>query len=120
MQRPGVAALGIPEAALLAEFPDPDVARRVIEAVGSGNRTHASIASAAGNRAVAIASGTLAPVLRRLTDNKHVLAVDEPLSTQPGKPALYRVADSNLRFYLAAGRAAHELSRPARLAAPLH
>ena len=30
---------------------------------------------------------------------KRVLAVDHPLSTQPGKPALHRVADSNLRLY---------------------
>ena len=113
---PASPLFGIPEAALLAEFPSPDIARRVIEAVGGGNRTHATIASEAGNRAGAIPSGTLSPVLRRLTTEKHVLAVDEPLSTQPGKPALYRVADSNLRFYLAVGRAAHELSRRGRAA----
>jgi hypothetical protein len=53
-------------------------------------------------------------VVRRLVEEKHVLAIDEPLSTRPGKPALYRVADSNLRFYLAVGRAAHNLSKRGR------
>ncbi len=114
---PASPLFGVPEAALLAEFPAPDTARRVIEAVGGGNRTHANIAAEAGNRAGAIASGTLSPVLHRLTAEKHVLALDEPLSTQPGRPALYRVADSNLRFYLAVGRAAHELSRRGRATA---
>jgi hypothetical protein len=46
-----------------------------------------------------------------------VLAVDQPLSVRASKPALYRVADPSLRFYLAAGRAAHELSRRGRAAA---
>jgi hypothetical protein len=53
-------------------------------------------------------------VLHRLVEEKRVLAIDEPLSTTPGKPALYRVADSSLRFYLATGRAAHDLSRRGR------
>jgi hypothetical protein len=35
-----------------------------------------------------------------------VLAADVPLSSRPGKPTLYRVADSNLRRYLAALRSA--------------
>ena len=107
----------MPEAALLAEFPAPDTARRVIEAVGGGNRTHANIAAEAGGRAGIVPSGTLTPVLRRLVEDKHVLAIDEPLSARATKPALYRVADPSLRFYLAAGRAAHELSRRGRAAA---
>jgi uncharacterized protein len=111
---PASPLFGVPEAALLAEFPAPDVARRVIEAVGGGDRTHASIAAEAGSRAGAIPSGTLTPVLRRLVEDKHVLAIDEPLSVRATKPALYRVADSSLRFYLAIGRAAHELSRRGR------
>lgn len=40
--------------------------------------------------------------------------MDEPLSTRPGKPALYRVADSNLRLYLAVLRAVHEQVRRGR------
>jgi hypothetical protein len=55
--------------------------------------------------------------LRRLVEDKHVLAIDEPLSVRPTKPALYRVADSSLRSYLAIGRAAHELSRRGRATA---
>jgi AAA+ ATPase superfamily predicted ATPase len=114
---PASPLFGVPEAALLAEFPAPDVTRRVIEAVGGGNRTHANIAAEAGSRAGAVPSGTLSPVLRRLVEDKHVLAIDEPLSVQATKPALYRVADPSLRFYLAIGRAAHELSRRGRAAA---
>jgi hypothetical protein len=40
--------------------------------------------------------------------------MDEPLSTQPGKPALYRVQDSNLRLYLAVLRMAQEQVRRGR------
>jgi uncharacterized protein len=111
---PASPLFGVPEAALLAEFPAPDTARRVIEAIGGGNRTHANIAAEAGGRTGDIPSGTLTPVLHRLVNDKHVLALDEPLSVKAGKPALYRVADSNLRFYLAIGRAAHELTRRGR------
>jgi uncharacterized protein len=114
---PASPLFGVPEAALLAEFPAPDVTRRVIEALGGGNRTHANIAAEAGSRAGAVPSGTLTPVLRRLVEDKRVLAVDEPLSVRPTRPALYRVADPSLRFYLAMGRAAHDLSRRGRVAA---
>ena len=38
---------------------------------------------------------------------------------RPGRPPLYRVADSNLRLYLAAGRAAHEQIRRGRPDIPL-
>jgi uncharacterized protein len=111
---PASPLFGVPEAALLAEFPAPDATRRALEAVGGGNRTHANIAAEAGSRTGAIPSGTLTPVLRRLVEDKHVLAMDEPLSVRATKPALYRVADINLRFYLAIGRAAHDLSRRGR------
>jgi AAA+ ATPase superfamily predicted ATPase len=111
---PASPLFGIPEATLMAEFPAPDQARRVLEAVGSGDRTHANIAATAGSQSGALPSGILSPLLRRLTDEKRVLASDSPLSTNPGKPALYRVADSNLRFYLAALRSAQELSRRGR------
>ena len=110
---PASPLFGVPEAALLAEFPAPDVTRRVIEAVGGGNRTHANIAAEAGSRTGAVPSGTLTPVLRRLVEDKHVLAIDEPLSVR-ATAALYRVADTSLRFYLSIGRAAHELSRRGR------
>ncbi|MQY27175.1 ATP-binding protein [Nocardia aurantia] len=111
---PAAPVFGIPESTLLAEFPAPDQSRRVLEAVGSGERTHANIAAAAGSRAGAIPSGSLSPLLQRLVTEKRVLAVDEPLSTSPGKPALYRVDDSNLRLYLAFLRTVHELARRGR------
>jgi hypothetical protein len=56
----------------------------------------------------------LSPLLHRLAEEKRVLAVDYPVSTKAGKPALYRVADSNLRLYLAALRGAQEQVRRGR------
>ncbi|MFI1464739.1 AAA family ATPase [Nocardia carnea] len=114
---PAAPLFSVPESALLAEFPAPDQTRRVLESVGGGDRTHANIAAAAGGSGGPIASGSLSPILRRLTVDKRVLAIDEPLSIRPGKPALYRVSDSNLRLYLAVLRAAQDLSRRGRSAA---
>ncbi len=111
---PASALFGVPESSLLAEFPAPDQARRVLEAVGGGDRTHANIAATAGSRQGALPSGSLSPLLRRLVEEKRVLAVDEPLSTRPGKPSLYRVSDSSLRLYLAVLRAVHEQVRRGR------
>jgi hypothetical protein len=111
---PASPVFGVPESAMLAEFPAPDLARRVLEAIGSGDRTHATIAANAGGRQGPVPSGSLSPLLRRMVTEKRALAVDEPLSTQPGRPALYRVADSNLRFYLAALRGAQEQARRGR------
>ncbi|MBY8851471.1 hypothetical protein K7G98_25320, partial [Saccharothrix sp. MB29] len=105
---PAAPLFSVPESSLLAEFPSPDQAHRVVESIGGDNRTHANIAATAGSNQGQIPSGTLSPLLRRLTEEKRVLAVDHPLSTKPGKPALYRVADSNLRFYLPIGRAIQE------------
>ncbi|MFD0501955.1 ATP-binding protein [Streptomyces chiangmaiensis] len=45
---PASPLFSVPESSLLAEFPSPDQARRVLEAVGSGDRTHANIAATAG------------------------------------------------------------------------
>jgi uncharacterized protein len=111
---PASPLFGVPEAALLAEFPAPDMTRRVIEAIGGGDRTHASIAAEAGSRAGVIPSGTLSPLLHRLVAGKHVLAAEEPLSVRSGKPMLYRVADSNLRFYLGIGRPMQDWARRGR------
>ncbi|GAA1909124.1 hypothetical protein [Streptantibioticus ferralitis] len=104
----------MPESSLLAEFSSPDQARRVLEAVGSGDRTHANIAATAGGRQGSLPSGSLSPLLRRMVEEKRVLAADEPLSIRPGKPALYRVADSNLRLYLAALHRDHPAWLPRR------
>ncbi|MEU8894569.1 DUF234 domain-containing protein [Nocardia sp. NPDC048505] len=111
---PAAPLFGVPESALLAEFPAPDQARRVLEAIGSGERTHATIAAAAGSRSGALPSGTLSPLLHRLSADKQVLEVEQPLSVKPGKPALYRVADSNLRLYLATLRSVQNLVRRGR------
>lgn len=111
---PASALWGVPEAALQAEFPAPDMTRRVIEAIGGGDRTHTSIAAEAGSRAEGLPSGVLSPILRRLVGEKHVLAAAAPLSVRSGKPMLYRVADSSLRFYLAVGRDAQERARRGR------
>ncbi|WTW94701.1 AAA family ATPase [Streptomycetaceae bacterium NBC_01309] len=111
---PASPVFGVPETSLMAEFPVPDRMRRVLEAVGGGDRTHANIAATAGSREGALPSGALSPILRRLVDEKRVLAQDEPLSTQPGKPALYRIADNSLRLYLAILRSAHEQARRGR------
>lgn len=113
---PASPLFGVPEGALLAEFPAPDISRRVMETIGGATRTYANIAAEAGSPAGVIPSGTLSPVLRRLVADKHVLAVDEPVSARGGKPALYRVADANLRFYLGIGRSAQELTRRGRSA----
>ena len=111
---PASPLFSVPESALFAEFPAPDQARRVLEAVGAGDRTHTNIAAAAGTRRGALPSGSLSPLLHRLVEDKGVLAADEPLSTRPSRPTLYRVADSNLRLYLAALRAAQDHARRGR------
>lgn len=58
---PASPLFGVPEAALMAEFPAPDQARRVLEAVGSGDRTYANIAATAGSQSGALPSGILSP-----------------------------------------------------------
>lgn len=45
---------------------------------------------------------------------KQILSVAGRLSTKPGKPMLCRVADSNLRLYLATLRSAQEQARRGR------
>lgn len=111
---PASPVFGVPETTLMAEFPGPDTARRVLEAIGTGDRTHANIAATAASREGALPSGTLSPLLRRLVEEKHVLAVEQPLSTRPGKPGLYRVADSNLRLYLGVLRSVQEQAQRGR------
>lgn len=105
---PGSALFGVPQQALMAEFPAPDHTRRVFEAIGGGARTRQNIASAAGSAEAALPSGALTPILRRLAHEKQVVAEDHPISTRPGKPMLYRISDSNLRFYLACLRHASQ------------
>lgn len=107
---PASPLFSIPESSLLSEFPLPDTSRAVLEAIGAGNRTVANIASDAGGRE-SLASGTLTPLLRKLVTQKRVITRRPPLSTRPGKPTLFAIADSNLSFFLHVGRSAQELAR---------
>jgi hypothetical protein len=108
----------VPEQSLASEFPAPDAARRVLEAVGgAGGRTFSNIAAAAGDRGGPVSSGTLSPLLHRLVDEKRILAVDKPLSIMPSKLAQYRIADDNLRLYLAILRDVQQLALRDRTAA---
>ncbi|SFC97257.1 ATP-binding protein [Streptomyces aidingensis] len=83
------------ERSLAAEFPDQAMARQVLRAIGSGERTFTNIARAAGG----IAHTTLSRALEVLME-KRVVAGELPLSTRPSKERRYRVADSYLRFWL--------------------
>jgi uncharacterized protein len=111
---PASPLFAVPEQSLASEFPNPDISRRVLEAVGGDSRAYGNIASMAGGRGGSVNSGTLSPLLRQLTDDKEILAADQPLSTSSGKPTLYRVADSNLRLYLAILRDVSVLTRRGR------
>ncbi|MDR0592954.1 MAG: hypothetical protein LBG60_06805 [Bifidobacteriaceae bacterium] len=98
---------------LLGEFPSAALARSVLEAVGNGARTFSHIAQRAG-QAGAVASGSLAPVLKSL-QAKRVISRDSPLSTKSGaRDHRYRVADSYLRFWLAFGPEAITLAERGR------
>ncbi|MEU4313081.1 DUF234 domain-containing protein [Nocardia sp. NPDC024068] len=88
------------ELSLLGEFPESSRSRAVLEAIGSGERTHGTIAAQAGNSG-ALPAGTLSPILNTL-QAKRIVAADLPLSTASDtKNKRYRVADSYLRFWLA-------------------
>lgn len=74
---PASPLFAVPEQSLAAEFPNPDIARRVLEAVGGDARAYANIASTAGSRGGPVSSGTLSPLLRQLADDKQILAAGE-------------------------------------------
>jgi AAA+ ATPase superfamily predicted ATPase len=103
-------ALGDPTSALLvsgerslvAEFPAEVQARKVLSAIGNGERTWKGIQSElTDDNDRPIADSSLTNALRRL-EAKRVIAVDIPLSAKSGeRDKRYRVADPYLRFYLA-------------------
>jgi hypothetical protein len=70
---PAAPLFTVPEQSLASEFPHPDLARRVFEAIGGDARAYANIASTAGSRGGSVSSGTLSPLLRQLTDDKRDL-----------------------------------------------
>ncbi|HEY9476177.1 MAG TPA: DUF234 domain-containing protein, partial [Mycobacteriales bacterium] len=83
------------ERGLAAEFPVETQARRVLGAIGSGERTHSLIGRAAGG----LPSASLNRALRLLTA-KRVVEASLPLSTRPSRETRYTVADPYLRFWL--------------------
>jgi uncharacterized protein len=71
------------------------MARAVLSAIGSGERTFTTIARAA--------AGVSHSTLTRATEvlvNKRMIAAELPLSTGPSKERRYRVTDPYLRFWL--------------------
>jgi AAA+ ATPase superfamily predicted ATPase len=83
------------ERSLAAEFPDAAMARAVLSAIGSGERTFANIARAAGG----IAHTTLTRAIEVLL-GKRMVAAELPISTGPSRERRYRVTDPYLRFWL--------------------
>ncbi|WP_410873967.1 ATP-binding protein [Nocardia sp. A7] len=81
---------------LAAEFPDQTLARQVLSAIGSGERTFTNIARAAGG----LAGTSLTRALNLLVD-KGIVAAELPISLTPSKERRYRITDSYLRFWLA-------------------
>ncbi|GAA4562289.1 ATP-binding protein [Planotetraspora kaengkrachanensis] len=77
-----------------AEFPDYAMARDVLGAIGTGERTFTNIARAAGG----ISHSTLTRAADVL-DAKGVVTSELPLSTRPSKERRYRISDPYLRFW---------------------
>lgn len=92
---PTSALLVSAERALAAEFPAEAQARRVLGAIGSGERTFALIGRAAGD----VPQASLSRALRLLT-TKRLVDATTPLSTQSSKETRYVVTDPYLRFWL--------------------
>ncbi len=83
------------ERSLASEFPDSAMARAVLSAIGSGERTFTNIARAAGG----ISHTTLTRATEVLVD-KRMVAGELPISTKASKERRYRVTDPYLRFWL--------------------
>lgn len=83
------------ERSLAAEFPEQALARQVLTAIGSGERTFTNIARAAGG----LAHTTLLRAIEVLVRKRMVVA-ELPLSTRPSKERRYRITDPYLRFWL--------------------
>ncbi|OEV02996.1 ATP-binding protein [Streptomyces oceani] len=96
LNNPISALLVSAERSLAAEFPPQAMGREVLNAIGSGERTFANIARAAGG----IAHTTLSRATELLT-SKGIVAAELPISLRPSKERRYRVADPYLRFWLA-------------------
>lgn len=83
------------ERALAAEFPADAHARRVLGAIGSGERTYTLIGRAAGD----LPRASLSRAIRVLAAKRMVEAM-VPLSTRASKETRYIVTDPYLKFWL--------------------
>lgn len=83
------------ERALAAEFPPEAQARRVLMAIGSGQRTYSSI-----SRATNDIPGTSLKRAIQLLLERRLIVSELPLSTRPSREARYHIADTHLRFWL--------------------
>lgn len=83
------------ERALAAEFPVEAQARRVLGAIGSGERAYSQIGRAAGE----LPHASLGRALQLLTA-KRLVEATVPLSTRPSRETRYAVTDPYLRFWL--------------------
>lgn len=83
------------ERALGPEFPPEAMARQVLSAIGSGQRTHANIATATQG----ISRASMNRALQLLLE-KRMIAVERPLSTRPSRETRYHIIDSHLRFWI--------------------
>jgi len=92
---PTSALLVSAERALAAEFPTEAQARRVLGAIGSGERTYSQIGRAAGD----LPHASLSRALQLLTSKRQVEAT-LPLSTRASRETRYVVTDPYLRFWL--------------------
>lgn len=92
---PTSALLVSAERALAAEFPTEAQARRVLGAIGSGERSYALIGRAAGD----LPQASLSRALQLLTAKRMVDAT-VPLSTKASRETRYVVTDPYLRFWL--------------------
>jgi uncharacterized protein len=84
------------ERALAAEFAPDALARQVLGAIGSGERTYSLIQRAAGD----ISASSLNRALGLLSAKRLVESMT-PLSTNTSRETRYLVADTHLRFWLA-------------------
>ncbi|GGP17402.1 AAA family ATPase [Nonomuraea glycinis] len=83
------------ERALGPELPPEAMARQVLGAIGSGQRTHANIATATAD----ISRASMNRALQLLLE-KRMITVERPLSTRPSRETRYHVTDSHLRFWI--------------------
>ncbi|WP_129667633.1 ATP-binding protein [Phytoactinopolyspora endophytica] len=95
LSNPLSALLVSAERVLAAEFPRHVQARTVLSAIGSGERTFANLARAAGDIQQASLQRSL-----ELLGNKRIIDADVPLSDRPSKERRYRVSDPYLQFWL--------------------